>query len=133
MTTRYARTQYLELSASAESTAAAGYPTDNWYGFSKAALNSLTMLQAAQLPPHVLVNACSPGFIMTDLTLGWMGLDALRANGALTPTEGTVSTMALLFGDAAAIGRGRYFGSDGLRSPLSMYRKPGTPAYEGEQ
>ena len=27
---------------------------------------------------------------------------------------------------------GRFYGSDGVRSPLHKYRSPGTPAYAGE-
>ena len=29
-------------------------------------------------------------------------------------------------------GNGRYYGSDGRRSPLDRYRAPGTPAYAGD-
>ena len=38
------------------------------YGFSKACANALTVLQA-RLFPSVAINACTPGFIDTDLTL----------------------------------------------------------------
>ena len=47
-----------------------------------------------------------------------------------TPDEGTVSTMYLLFDDAIE-GNGRYYGSDAKRSPLDVYRSPGSPPYEG--
>lgn len=45
--------------------------TNGWwlqsYGFSKALVNSLTMVQAKEYPEFV-VNSCAPGFIGTDLT-----------------------------------------------------------------
>ena len=49
--------------------------------------------------------------------------------GAKNPDEGTVAPMYLLFG--ALTGNGRYYGSDGLRSPLDKYRAPGSTPYEG--
>ena len=48
----------------------------------------------------------------------------------LTPEQGTVSLMRCLFGDVVS---GNYYGSDGLRSPLTVTRDPGTPEYEGEE
>ena len=39
------------------------------------------------------------------------------------------SIMKLLF--EAPRGRGHYFGSDGLRSPMDRYRAPGSPEYTG--
>ena len=47
-----------------------------------------------------------------------------------TPDEGTVSTMHLLFADGIE-GNGRYYCSDAKRSPLDVYRSPGSPPYEG--
>ena len=92
----------------------------------------LTMQTAASLAP-VLVNACSPGFIVTDLTEHMMqayGKTPAEA-GALPPSQGTVAICYLLF-DEGVPGGGRYYGSDGKRSPLHAYRSPGTPAYEGD-
>jgi carbonyl reductase 1 len=43
--------------------------------------------------------------------------------------QGTVSCMRCLFGEVVS---GYYYGSDGLRSPLTVTRDPGTPEYEGE-
>jgi carbonyl reductase 1 len=37
----------------------------------------------------------------------------------------------LLFGELE--GNGRYYGSDGLRSPLDRYRAPGSEAFDGRQ
>jgi len=107
------------------------------YGLSKALLNSYTVWRAAQ-HPQLSVNACSPGMIETDIIgqmLPWWvptfvaRFAARKLMNALTPDEGTVAPMKLLFGELD--GNGRYYGSDGLRSPLEKYRKPGTPAYEG--
>ena len=92
-----------------------------------------TMQLAAALRP-VLVNACSPGFIVTDLTnkmiMQMYGKTPAEA-GALPPSAGTVAINYLLFDDGVP-GGGRYYGSDGKRSPLHLYRSPGTPAYEGD-
>jgi carbonyl reductase 1 len=38
--------------------------------------------------------------------------------------------MFLLFDESG--GSGRYYGSDGVRSPLDRYRAPGSPPFEGE-
>ena len=109
------------------------------YGLSKAAVNLWTR-QLSVAHPNLKINSCSPGMIATDIfsqavpwwvplpksvlkaLIGWM-------TNAKTPDEGTVSTMHLLFADLE--GNGRYYGSDGKRSPLDTYRKPGSPPYEG--
>lgn len=107
------------------------------YGLSKALLNSYTLATAARYP-HLKVNACSPGMIQTDIInqmVPWFvpsfltAFLARKCLGALTPDQGTVAPMKLLFGELE--GNGRYYGSDGLRSPLDRYRRPHTPAYEG--
>ena len=48
----------------------------------------------------------------------------------LTPEQGCVSSIKCLFGDVKT---GYYYGSDGLRSPLTVTRDPGTPEYNGEE
>ena len=50
-------------------------------------------------------------------------------NAKLTPEEGTKSSVHALFADVTT---GFYYGSDGLRSPLTCTRDPGTPEYQGE-
>lgn len=47
----------------------------------------------------------------------------------LKPEQGCVSALKCLFGDVTS---GFYYGSDGLRSPLTCTRDPGTPEYQGE-
>jgi carbonyl reductase 1 len=112
------------------------------YGLSKALLNSYTMLVARE-NPTLKVNSCSPGMIATDIFGGflpwWVPIPsavlrwvAMRAMNAKTPDEGTVSTMHLLFSpDIDSVPQGRYYGSDAKRSPLDVYRSPGSPPYEG--
>lgn len=86
------------------------------YGFSKACLNVLTC-DFADLHSSLLVNACIPGFIKTDMTEG---------KGATNPPEmGTLASMHCLFGGGDEVGSGNLFGSDGVRSPLDRYRAPG--------
>jgi hypothetical protein len=90
-------------------------------------------MQTAKALAPVLVNACSPGFIVTDLTDLMMksyGKTPAEA-GALPPSQGTVAINYLLF-DEGVPGGGRYYGSDGKRSPLHAYRSPCTAPYEGD-
>jgi carbonyl reductase 1 len=47
----------------------------------------------------------------------------------LTPEQGCVSSIKCLFGHVTS---GYYYGSDGLRSPVTMTRDPGMPEYQGE-
>lgn len=90
------------------------------YGFSKACLNVQTR-DFAELYPSLIINACTPGFILTDMT---------KNMGATNPPEmGTVAPLHLLFEETAS---GQYFGSDALRSPMDRYRSPGDPPYVPE-
>ena len=90
------------------------------YGLSKAGLTALTMVQA-KLYPNLKVVSLTPGFIATDMTKGF--------NAKLTPEQGCVSILKCLFENVTS---GYYYGSDGLRSPLTCTRDPGMPEYEGE-
>ena len=90
------------------------------YGLSKAGLTTYTMIQA-KMHPSLVCTSLSPGFIDTNMTRGW--------GASLTPEQGTVSLIKCLFGEVTS---GWYYGSDGLRSPLTVTRDPGTPEYEGE-
>ena len=47
-----------------------------------------------------------------------------------TLLRGARTAMFLLFGELE--GNGRYYGSDGLRSPLDRYRSPGSPGYRDD-
>lgn len=90
------------------------------YGVSKAGLTCYTILQAKQ-HPNLTITSLSPGFIDTAMTKGF--------GAKLTPEQGTVSMMVCLFGEVVS---GYYYGSDGLRSPLTVTRDPGMPVYGGE-
>jgi len=90
------------------------------YGLSKAALTAYTIQQARDCP-NLLCTSLSPGFIETAMTSGF--------GARLTPEQGTVSLIKCLFGEVTS---GFYYGSDGLRSPLTVTRDPGTPEYGGE-
>lgn len=111
--------------------AARGLGDGNAYGLSKACANAYTRIVARE-HPELIVNACTPGFIETDMTRHYVAGQGKSAAelGMKSPAEGTRSTMFLLFG--APGGSGRYFGSDALRSPLDRYRAPGSPAYAGD-
>eukprot|EP00565_Helicotheca_tamesis_P004433 CAMPEP_0185723374 /NCGR_PEP_ID=MMETSP1171-20130828/237_1 /TAXON_ID=374046 /ORGANISM="Helicotheca tamensis, Strain CCMP826" /LENGTH=279 /DNA_ID=CAMNT_0028391067 /DNA_START=16 /DNA_END=855 /DNA_ORIENTATION=+ len=91
------------------------------YGLSKAALTAYTIQQAVQYP-NLICTSLSPGFIATNMTNGF--------GASLTAEEGTVSLKKCLIGDVVS---GYYYGSDGLRSPLTVTRDPGTPEYQGEE
>jgi NAD(P)-dependent dehydrogenase (short-subunit alcohol dehydrogenase family) len=104
---------------------------ENAYGFSKACTNLYTMILARE-NPNLRINACSPGFIETDLTKGYVASSGKSAVdlGMKPPSAGAVAPTHLLFADLE--GNGRYYGSDAKRSPLDRYRSPGSPAYEGD-
>ena len=98
------------------------------YGFSKACANAFT-LAFARAHPRLHVNACTPGFIETDLTRPYLESSGRTAEemGMKPPAAGTRAPMHLLFGTLE--GNGRYYGSDARRSPLDRYRSPSDPEY----
>jgi len=91
------------------------------YGLSKAGLCALTLIHAKMFP-SLKVTSLSPGFIDTPMTKGF--------GAKLTPEQGCVSSLKCLFDDVTS---GFYYGSDGLRSPLTVCRDPGMPEYQGEE
>ncbi len=111
--------------------AARGLGKRDAYGLSKACANAYTLILARE-HPELTVNACTPGFIETDMTRRYaeQAGKAPAELGMKSPREGTRSTLHLLFGDLS--GNGRYYGSDALRSPLDRYRSPGDPEYTGD-
>eukprot|EP01087_Luapelamoeba_hula_P000201 TRINITY_DN10127_c0_g1_i1.p1 TRINITY_DN10127_c0_g1~~TRINITY_DN10127_c0_g1_i1.p1 ORF type:complete len:302 (+),score=41.41 TRINITY_DN10127_c0_g1_i1:53-907(+) len=102
------------------------------YGLSKAVANAYTVA-AAREHPNLRINACTPGFIETDLTRTFTegkSQEEIAKLGMKPPSAGAVAPVFLLFGNPPD--NGRYYGSDALRSPLDSYRSPGSPAYTGE-
>lgn len=100
------------------------------YGLSKACANALTLHLARELPQFV-INACTPGFIATDLTRAYeIGSGKTPEElGMKSPREGANTPIFLLFGQPE--GSGHFYGSDAQRSPLDRYREPGSPPYTG--
>jgi len=90
------------------------------YGVSKAGLTGYTMILAKQFPQWK-INCLSPGFINTAIVTGY--------GASKPPEEGTVALHHCLFNDLK--GNGYYYGSDGVRSPLTYMRNPGEPEYDG--
>ena len=105
-----------------------GLGSDSPYGLSKACANSYTVY-LAKCYPQLFVNACTPGFIETDLGKDFLGDRTPAQAGMKSPAEGARVIMNLLFGSAG--GSGYYYGSDSLRSPMDCYRAPGSPEYTG--
>ncbi len=103
----------------------------NAYGLSKACANALTLI-LAQKNPGLTINACTPGFIETDMTRPFAESQGKSASeiGMKTPKQGSSASVFLMMGEVP--GSGMYFGSDCLRSPLDRYRSPGDPPYEGD-
>lgn len=88
-------------------------------------------LQLARENPSLIVNACTPGFIKTDMTKVFeRSGKTLEEMGAKTPAEGAHVLVHLATAEVPA--SGWYFGSDLQRSPLDRYRSPGEPPYEGK-
>lgn len=108
-----------------------GLGDGNAYGLSKAAANTYT-LQLALAHPRLRINACTPGFIETDMTRHYAASQgkAPADLGMKSPAEGARCPLFLLFGEPE--GNGRYYGSDAQRSPLDRYRAPGSPPYTGD-
>ena len=93
------------------------------YGASKALLNAYTVLHA-KIETDLLINSVTPGYIATDLTAG---------TGATNPTSKGAIPPCYLMMDEETVPKqptGRYYGSDCVRSPISLYRGPGEPPYE---
>jgi NAD(P)-dependent dehydrogenase (short-subunit alcohol dehydrogenase family) len=108
-----------------------GLGDGNAYGLSKACANSYTQILARE-NPKLRVNACTPGFIETDMTRGYASSQGKTPAelGMRTPAEGARAALFLLFGEPE--GNGRYYGSDAQRSPIDRYRSPGDPPYTGD-
>ncbi len=101
------------------------------YGLSKACTNSYMLLLARQ-HPGLRINACTPGFIETDLTRDYAKAQGKSPAemGMKPPAAGARTPLFLLFGELE--GNGRYYGSDAERSPLDRYRSPGDPPFVGD-
>jgi len=100
------------------------------YGLSKACANSYTLCLARE-HPNLKINACTPGWIDTDLTRYHAESSGKSPTelGMKPASQGTGSALYLLF--EALEGNGRYYGSDAVRSPLDAYRAPGDPPFQG--
>lgn len=107
-----------------------GEDIGNAYGFSKACVSLYTMILARE-HPRLLINACTPGYIETDLTRPSAQRQGVAPAelGMKPPREGTRAILHLLFGQPH--GTGHYYGSDAKRSPLDRYRAPGSPEFKG--
>ena len=105
--------------------------TGSAYGLAKACTNAYTMFLAGQ-HPNLTVNACTPGFIETDMTRSIaVAVGKTPAEmGMKSPEEGASASVFLLMGNPE--GSGHYYGSDCLRSPIERYRSPGDPPYTGD-
>lgn len=93
------------------------------YGASKALLNAYTVLHA-KVEPDLIINSVTPGFIQTDMTSGTSATN-LPSKGAVPPCWLMMDTETV-----PNLPRGRYYGSDCVRSPLDTYRGPGEPPFE---
>lgn len=120
----------LAMAGDAAAFAAKGLADGDAYGLSKACANTYTLILAREQPSR-RVNACTPGFIATDMTRQYAASQGKSPAelGMKTPAEGAKSPLHLLFG--ALAGNGWFYGSDAKRSPLDRYRAPGSPEYSG--
>ena len=100
------------------------------YGISKACTNAYS-IYLAKNNPNLTINACTPGFIETDLTRPMVESNGKTPAemGMKSPEEGVSASVFLLMGNPS--GSGHYYGSDCVRSPLDKYRSPGDPPYTG--
>lgn len=79
------------------------------YSVSKACVNALTAVLARR-NPQVVVNACCPGWIATD-----MGALVGQRAPPKTPDEGAQVPLHLAFGDVGGVS-GRYWANASVRS-----------------
>ncbi|KAG7374778.1 short-chain dehydrogenase/reductase SDR [Nitzschia inconspicua] len=93
------------------------------YAFSKALVNAYNLL-LARSQPDLIVNAVTPGWIKTDMTVG-QGATNPPSQGAVPPV------WALMDPELESTTTGLYYGSDCKRSPIHEYRSPGDPVYNG--
>lgn len=99
--------------------------SDNAYGCSKALLNAYTVI-LGKSSQDIIVNSCSPGFIKTDLTKG--------TSAGKPPEAGAVPVCWMCMDQSLEkLPRGRYYGSDCVRSPLHFYRGPGEEPYADDE
>jgi len=123
---------YKCVDASTNKNISSVHDSSSWsaYGLSKACTNAYTMFLAGQYP-NLKVNACTPGFIETDMTrqMALSGGKTPAEMGMKSPEEGSSASVFLLMGNPE--GSGHYYGSDCLRSPIDRYRSPGDPPYTG--
>lgn len=112
-----------------EAFAAEGLSDGDAYGLSKAVANAYMRILARDRP-RLRVNACTPGFIATDMTRPYAEAEGKSPSemGMKTPREGASAPLHLLFGE---VDSGSYYGSDAERSPLDRYRSPGDPPFTG--
>lgn len=120
----------LAVTGGPEAFAARGLGDGEPYGLSKACANTYTLILARE-HPELVVNACTPGFIETDMTRAYLASTGQSGAelGMKTPADGAKAPLHLLFGELE--GNGHFYGSDALRSPLDRYRAPGSPAFAG--
>ena len=115
-----------DIAGDEEAFSSRGLGDGSAYGLSKAFSNAYTRHLAREYPQFV-INACTPGFIYTDLTREYEARSGITPEelGMKSPRDGARSAMFLLFGEPE--GSGHYYGSDAKRSPLDRYRAPGSP------
>jgi NAD(P)-dependent dehydrogenase (short-subunit alcohol dehydrogenase family) len=121
----------ITMNADKAAFAAKGLGDGSPYGLSKALANTYTLLLARR-HTGLRVNACTPGFIETDMTRGYAKAQGKSPEelGMKPPAAGAKAPLHLLFGELE--GNGRYYGSDAQRSPLDRYRSPGSAPYMGD-
>jgi NAD(P)-dependent dehydrogenase (short-subunit alcohol dehydrogenase family) len=119
------------IAARAQSFAERGLGYGDAYGLSKACANTYTQ-HLARAHPKLRINACTPGFIETDMTRRHAEESGKSPSelGMKSPSAGATAPLFLLFGEPPE--SGRYYGSDARRSPLDRYRSPGSPEYAGD-
>lgn len=120
----------LAVEGGAAAFAARGLSDGDSYGLTKACANALNLILARE-NPGLRINACTPGYIETDLTRPHATAQGKSpaAMGMKPPEAGTKAPCHLLF--SADIGTGHYYGSDAQRSPLDRYRAPGSAPHTG--
>ena len=120
----------LKLNLESERTVGQGSGIGSAYGISKACTNAYSIYLARE-NPKLTINACTPGFIETDLTrpIAEANSKTPAEMGMKSTEDGASASVFLSMGNPG--GSGHYYGSDCVRSPFDRYRSPGDPPYTG--
>jgi NAD(P)-dependent dehydrogenase (short-subunit alcohol dehydrogenase family) len=119
----------LDAYVSAERASGKSFEGGPGYMLSKASVAAYS-LALANKHPNLQINSVNPGYVDTALTAG---MGNIGLGDKTQPSEATVAYRKCLFEDKAKLVNGAFYGADGLRSPFTVQRMPGSEEYTGPE